>query len=951
VAIYGNLEEAGLADVLQLLALGRKSGCLSVADGALHGEIYLSGGKVTFATVTGSAERFGEILVRNGLITRDQLQAAIHEQARGPKRQLGRILVDAGQISRADLDRFVRLQVEEAVYLLFSRRRGEFSFLAEQRTVPQALREPLDPQLLFLEGARRVDEWSQIQRKIPSLDLVYRHTKDTHVATVAAELTEAQRRILPLLDGTRDVSGLVDATGMGEFEVGKALYGLILAGFAQLAERRVAVRHLDYRELLAWVVREAEFADPARRKEAGRHIVDCPTCAERLRTIQVRRTAGSAVRSAAVVAAAPVAPAAPPHPAPASTVPAPEPRIAAAGPPPERRVGDRRVRDRRAGLDRRQGDRRCGLDRRLDVDPALSQPHRERRRGPRRAEERRSSTGGDRRSGSGGVRGNEPTVAAPEERRAGPGGRITEPRLIQRVEAQDRDWPLRVNLPAASLQEASEPVLAAAGLVWEGAAAAPEQPGAAATERESVPGLGREIEWLVTHAESTEMFRAAPPETYRPAEQAGAPRGVPSSAPLPDRPIPPSAVRPFSAPEPRRAPMIPGHLTWGGAEPRPSEDHGPRPATLDLRGLPLRTLAIAGVIALLGIAGYSAGRIAKRGGSPRSGRPTAAAPSAPASGAQIGAGRSGAPGSSPERQIAEDTAAGGRLRAGVPVVPQIAGDTAAARGLPRGVSAVPQAGAPTGGQTALPAAAPTRQPAPPPAPIVRILRGVVRGPGGAGVPGARVSVRGTALAAVADASGAFEIAGVPEGAVRVRASADGYVAATADARARGGAALNADVTLARVPAPAPAPAAAAPAVPTAPARAAVEPDWELSEGGWNVVSRADALAALGGTLGAIGGLPIESIAKSTPGARLRVRVAQIAHGGQRIVLTETPAGAAERGDQGPAQVTGLSVVSASEAYPFATGAANFGNILITAKSGAPVDQLRSLLCRLTEVRP
>jgi hypothetical protein len=69
------------------------------------------------------------------------------------------------------------------------------------------------------------------------------------------------------------------------------------------------------------------------------------------------------------------------------------------------------------------------------------------------------------------------------------------------------------------------------------------------------------------------------------------------------------------------------------------------------------------------------------------------------------------------------------------------------------------------------------------------------------------------------------------------------------------------------------------------------------------------------------------------------------------VLTETPAGAAERGEQGPAQVTELSVVPASEAYPFATGAANFGNILITAKSGAPVDQLRSLLCRLTEVRP
>ena len=103
MAIYGNLEEAGLPDVLQLLSLGRKSGCLSVEDGEMHGEIYLSGGKVTFASVSGRTERFGEMLVKNGLITRDQLQTAVDTQARGPKRQLGHILVDSGQVDRADL--------------------------------------------------------------------------------------------------------------------------------------------------------------------------------------------------------------------------------------------------------------------------------------------------------------------------------------------------------------------------------------------------------------------------------------------------------------------------------------------------------------------------------------------------------------------------------------------------------------------------------------------------------------------------------------------------------------------------------------------------------------------------------------------------------------------------------------------------------------------------------
>ena len=969
MAIYGNLEEAGLPDVLQLLALGRKSGCLSVVDGEMHGEIYLSGGKVTFASVSGRAERFGEILVKNGLITRDQLQVAVDAQARGPKRPLGHILVDSGQVDRGELEQFVRLQVEEAVYFLFARRQGEFSFLSEKRSSQQALLEPLDAEGLLLEGARRVDEWSQIQRKIPSFDLVYRRTKDAHAGSVAAELTDAQRRILPLLDGTRDVAGVVDATGMGEFEVGKALYGLVMAGFAQLVDRRVSVRHLDYRDLLAWVVREAEFADPQHRKEAGRHIVDCPTCAERLRRIQVRRTEGSGVRSGFLAATAPAGPAgygapraprvspAPLRAAPVPVRPSPvsapafEPpplvaeqrRVAAAGAPPERRHAERRRQERRTGLERRQGDRRCGLDRRVAVDPAWALSHVERRRGPRRAEERRSAHGHDRRTGDREKRATEPPMASPPERRAGRGGRTTEPRLLQRPEPLDpRDWPLRVNLPVRPPEEplAATPAAAVAEPpVVEVEALEPGE--APSSAGESVPGLSREIEWLVTPDESDQMIRASRASRRAapggaPAPMRAEPKAVRRAAPAPAPRIPPSAVGAPPLDEVRGGRGAPGHLTWGGADRQPREESGLRLPAIDLRGLPLRSLAVAGVIALLGVVGYGAGKFVKLTGSGGPGRAVAAGPAAPAATeAQPPAPRGGRTRAAVREERAAPEAPPAERRPATP-----AATVAPTR------AAQPQPAAPAPRQAAAPAA----QPAAPPVPTVGILRGVVRGPNGAPIPGARVSVRGTALAAVADASGAFEIQGVPDGAVTLQVSADGFVAGTADARARAGQAVNADVALARVSAPPPAAPAAAPApAPAAAAPVAGEPDRELSEGGWNVVSRADALAALGGTLGAIGGLPIESIAKSTAGARQRVRVAQIAEGGQRVVLIETRAGAAVRGEEGPAHVTALRVLPASEAYPYATGTASFGNILITAKTGASADLLRTLLGRLAEV--
>src|SRR4029077_1394575 len=49
--------------------------------------------------------------------------------------------------------------------------------------------------------------------------------------------TDTQQRVLPLLDGSRDVNHVIEDSGLGEFEIGKALYGLITAGFVHRAGR------------------------------------------------------------------------------------------------------------------------------------------------------------------------------------------------------------------------------------------------------------------------------------------------------------------------------------------------------------------------------------------------------------------------------------------------------------------------------------------------------------------------------------------------------------------------------------------------------------------------------------------------------------------------------------------------------------------------------------------
>jgi tetratricopeptide (TPR) repeat protein len=236
MAIKGSLKEASLPDVLQLLALGQKTGCLSIADRNNFGYVYFNRGRICYASIVNRRDRIGDILVKHGRLSPAQLDAAVERQAHERDKRLGQILVEEGFISRPDLERFMRLQIEEAVFFLFTWTQGTFKFEADVAPEREEFQVSINPESLLLEGARRVDEWSLIEKKVPSFDLIFAVDRDRLDAS-EVELTPEQRQILPLLDGQRDVSHVVEDSGLVEFDVGKALFGLISAGFAHRVGR------------------------------------------------------------------------------------------------------------------------------------------------------------------------------------------------------------------------------------------------------------------------------------------------------------------------------------------------------------------------------------------------------------------------------------------------------------------------------------------------------------------------------------------------------------------------------------------------------------------------------------------------------------------------------------------------------------------------------------------
>jgi tetratricopeptide (TPR) repeat protein len=239
MAIEGALQDVSLADICQLLAMGNKTGCLSITDRSNFGYIYFAKGRVIYASVLNRRDRLGELLVRNHVITRKDLSTATTRQTEEKGKKLGEILVEMEAIPEDELHKYIQMQIEEAVYHLFAWTQGSFHFDTDQMPDEEGIfLVNIPPEALLMEGARRVDEWSQVEKKIPSFDIVFQLDKHPDESDEDVELTKDQKKALPFIDGQRTVNEIMDEAGLVEFETGKALYGLIQAGFVSRAGER-----------------------------------------------------------------------------------------------------------------------------------------------------------------------------------------------------------------------------------------------------------------------------------------------------------------------------------------------------------------------------------------------------------------------------------------------------------------------------------------------------------------------------------------------------------------------------------------------------------------------------------------------------------------------------------------------------------------------------------------
>jgi uncharacterized protein DUF4388 len=203
------------------------SGLLILSSGGVGKSLTLQDGRMVFASSTATDDRLGELLLRRGRISLRQFADA--GSALAPGKRLGTVLVEQGVLSAKDLVKTVVEQVQEIIYGSFQWTEGQYR-LNEGGTSAESITLNISTPDLILEGIRRIDSWTRIDRAVGGLAAKFDRVPDYEDKLRGVTLGPEKLALLTYLTQPRTVEQICDASSLPDFEACRALWGYRVVG-------------------------------------------------------------------------------------------------------------------------------------------------------------------------------------------------------------------------------------------------------------------------------------------------------------------------------------------------------------------------------------------------------------------------------------------------------------------------------------------------------------------------------------------------------------------------------------------------------------------------------------------------------------------------------------------------------------------------------------------------
>ncbi len=257
MALEGTLRDFSLSDILQLIALQRKTGLLTLRSPDDTVILGFDEGKLISAESSAKRldTRLGTLLVKTSCLTPETLVKALEIQGQTLQR-LGFILLKNGFCTAQDLRNGLDTQIRKITFGLFRWADGDYVFDAQERVdYDREFVVPISVESLLMEGARMMDEWPIVEKVVHSSNLVFQRVPVSQPVVQAEENEEPEeigeasiaRRakegrdepikisrqewpMYELVDGRRSVAAIIDRTFLSDFDGSKAVYDLVSRG-------------------------------------------------------------------------------------------------------------------------------------------------------------------------------------------------------------------------------------------------------------------------------------------------------------------------------------------------------------------------------------------------------------------------------------------------------------------------------------------------------------------------------------------------------------------------------------------------------------------------------------------------------------------------------------------------------------------------------------------------
>ena len=185
-------------------------------------------GRVQFATSTDRDDRFNQVLIKEGVIGLKDLLRAL-EVALATRDRLGEVLVRMKLLAPDEVEKWVKVQVRDILSGLFEQATGQWSF-EDGPVGVESIGLDLPGETVMLEAVRRVRSWSRVYEHVGGLNAEYLATRRSAQLARVLDLEPPEQALLDQCRVPTSLGEMCDASELGDFEVCRAVWGLLLAG-------------------------------------------------------------------------------------------------------------------------------------------------------------------------------------------------------------------------------------------------------------------------------------------------------------------------------------------------------------------------------------------------------------------------------------------------------------------------------------------------------------------------------------------------------------------------------------------------------------------------------------------------------------------------------------------------------------------------------------------------